>query len=558
MHGATSQSHVRRLTRPLARKQDDGGFTLIELLVVITIIPLIAGALGLGLVTAFSLQSGVSARLGDSSDAQVVAASFTKDVQSASSLTTDSTISSPSSPLPFCGSGTLLLGLEWGSTTEVAAYVEQLQSGTTYSLVRNDCANGPWTTPTSSTTLSYDLLPPCPEPGSCQQAPVAYDGSTVIVTSGGLVSTIGMTALQFPITEPKSSYVYHLSATPAGGSSTPQTNLGGPTSGDASCGFALPGTGQYASTMCFIGFLQSQIQAAFPNSNQTCTNTDPGQQGTDVYADIPGGYLMSFCLTVKPGAGESQSATNPAVIAVSTPVGGGSCDQQKPQPCDGGHISNGQGFLGNDNQVEGTATPFYAGIGCPDSTPTVVSNVVTSSCIDPAIFQTTNGGLDTVTLSNIEVDDPEGDLATGYEIITVDAETIDPGGYIKWASSLPASKPYPFNLVPNFSYSDLGNACNNVPAADTGAGNSTGWSIDNGDTTVQIGGTNYPGLLTGLGTASVECSSNWQTSSPYLRTGTAMLGITPPTVNGGAAPVTMTATLQGEGYNAVAFGLLLP
>ena len=124
----------------------------------------------------------------------------------------------------------------------------------------------------------------------------------------------------------------------------------------------------------------------------------------------------------------------------------------EPQPCDGGHISNGQGFLGNDNQVNGTATPFYAGIGCPDSTPTVVSNVVTSSCIDPAIFQTTNGGLDTVTLSNIEVDDPEGDLATGYEVITADAETIDPGGYIKWTSSLPASQPLPFNLVPNFSY----------------------------------------------------------------------------------------------------------
>jgi hypothetical protein len=123
---------------------------------------------------------------------------------------------------------------------------------------------------------------------------------------------------------------------------------------------------------------------------------------------------------------------------------------------------------------------------------------------------------------------------------------------------LPAAHPLPFNLVPNFSSSDLGNACNEVPAGDTGAGNTTGWSIDNGDTTVQIGGTNYPGGLTGLGTASVECQSNWQTQQPYLRTGTAMLGITPPTMNGGAAPVTMTAQLKGEGYNAVAFGLLLP
>ena len=306
MHGATSQSHVRRLTRPLARKQDDGGFTLIELLIVITIIPLIAGALGSGLVTVFSLQSGVSARLGDSSDAQVVAASFTKDVQSASSLTTDSTISSPLSvtiddPGPNCW------GWSGAATSEVASYVEQLQSGTTLLPGAKRLCN-------RSFDDAYQFDNAFLRPSSAlsasrvhaRQAPVAYDGSTVIVTSGGLVSTIGMTALQFPITEPKSSYVYHLSATPAGGSSTPQTNLGGPNSGDASCGFALAGTGQLPQTMCFIGFHHSQIQAACPKSSKTCTNTDPGQQGTDVYADIPGGYLMSFCLTVKPGAGESQ------------------------------------------------------------------------------------------------------------------------------------------------------------------------------------------------------------------------------------------------------------
>ena len=267
--------------------------------------------------------------------------------------------------------------------------------------------------------------------------------------------------------------------------------------------------------------------------------------------DVPGGYVMSFCLTT----------SDSSLIAASTPVGGGSCAKQTP-PCDGGHISNGQGFLGNDNQVNGVATPFYAAIGCPVSTPALVSNVVSSSCIDPAIFQTNNGGNDTVTLSDIVVTDPDGNVATGYEVITADAETIDPGGYIKWTSGLPAAHPLPFNLVPNFQSSDLGNACNNVPTTDNS--NSTGWSIDNGDSTVQIGGTNYSGDLTGLGTASVECTSSWQTqpnANPalsLLRTGTAMLGITPPTVNGGAEPVTMKAQLQGEGYNAVAFGLLLP
>ncbi len=174
--------------------------------------------------------------------------------------------------------------------------------------------------------------------------------------------------------------------------------------------------------------------------------------------DVPGGYVMSFCLTA------SDSSSHRGVDA------GWRRDhaaQQSP-PCDGGHISNGQGFLGNDNQVNGVATPFYAAIGCPVSTPALVSNVVSSSCIDPAIFQTNNGGNDTVTLSDIVVTDPDGNVATGYEVITADAETIDPGGYIMWTSGLPAAHPLPFNLVPNFSSSDLGNACNEVPSGDTG------------------------------------------------------------------------------------------
>ena len=75
-----------------------------------------------------------------------------------------------------------------------------------------------------------------------QSAPIAYDGSTVVTTSSGLVSSIGITDVQFSIAEPKSSYTYQLSATPAAGASTSQTNLGNPTTG-SSCGFALPGTG---------------------------------------------------------------------------------------------------------------------------------------------------------------------------------------------------------------------------------------------------------------------------------------------------------------------------
>jgi hypothetical protein len=349
--------------------------------------------------------------------------------------------------------------------------------------------------------------------------------------------------------------VYNLAATPAEGTSTQISYLGKPSTG-SSCGFALAGTGDYASQLCFVGFdTKNDIEAAYPSAGNTCALTDPGQQGVDMSVAVPGGDTMSFCLTVVPGAGDNLggSPTAPPVVAVPTPVGGGTCGAS----CDFDR-SNGEGFLGNDDVVGGVATPFYAAIGCPNSTPALTpSDVVTSSCIDPAIFQTANGGNDTVTLSNIQVIDPEGNAATEYSIVTADAETVDPNGSLQWTSSLPASKPLPFTLLPNFSGSDLGNACNDVPPGDTGQ---AGWSIDDGDSAVISNGTVYPGDLTGLNTAIVKCTSNWQTvtAQNLVRTGTAMLEISPPTVNGGAEPVTISVQLVGEGFNAVAFGLLLP
>ena len=160
-----------------ARRKDVRGFTLIELLIVVTIVPIIIGALAGGLLEVFSLQSGTSNRLADSADAQVIASTFTKDVQSALAISTN-----PSNKFQ-CGTGTQLLELEWGNSQEIVAYSE-VQSGTTYSLVRDYCSSGPSQTPSSSNVLTYDLAPPCPIADSVatcntlnlQPAPVAYAG----------------------------------------------------------------------------------------------------------------------------------------------------------------------------------------------------------------------------------------------------------------------------------------------------------------------------------------------------------------------------------------------
>ena len=68
----------------------DEGFTLIELLIVVTVMPLVVGALAVGILSVFNLNSSVTNRLTDSNDEQVLAANYQNDVQSAALITTAS------------------------------------------------------------------------------------------------------------------------------------------------------------------------------------------------------------------------------------------------------------------------------------------------------------------------------------------------------------------------------------------------------------------------------------------------------------------------------------
>lgn len=131
----------------------------------------------------------------------------------------------------------------------------------------------------------------------------------------------------------------------------------------------------------------------------------------------------------------------------------------------------------------------------------------------PSLYEDAEGSRASVTITNIQLLDAGGNKATGWELVTGDAESTDQGESMTWTSD------QLLNLLWNSPTSAIGNAC---------------W-------------TTGPGAgLTGVGTSSVTCSSS-QSSD---KTGTVMLEA--------AAPTTLTVQLNGTGLEAMFLGVLLP
>jgi len=477
------------------RRRGERGFTLVELLIVIGILPLIMGTLAIGLVAVFKLQGSVALRLGNASDTQVSTAVLNADVTSAQLVTTNPIPTLPTgaggTTLP-CGSGTQVLGLSWDSTNTLVSYdyVPASVAGQV-NLVREECVAGATTTQ----TLAYNVLTAAPTGLSvtCSTSvPTCASGAGSITNSW--IAATSVSAFSYVITEhsPTSgtNYSFTLNAAPETSNSTVAASLGSPAT-TTSCNFALPGTGTYASKLCFMNFQLLSIPANLAAAQSPA--------GLNVVQSVPGGYSLSFNVQIQ-GA---------PVIPATLPTWTGA-------------------FMGND--INGT--PFYTGVGCPTSTATITNGFGTTSCTDPALYQNTQSTLPTVvTFTKISLTAPGGVGATGYEVVGVDAETTDPSEYIQFQSNLN------FSLLPNTPTSSMGNACNLATYTNTAAGGITPQSF-----------------LTGTPTKSVNCTSTFQSSSTSKRTGTLMVGVTPPT-NG---TTTLQATFKGAGLEGVAFGILVP
>jgi len=479
----------------------DQGFTIIELVVVVAILPLVMGALALGLVAVFKLQGNVALQLGNAGDTQASTAVLNADVTSAQFVTTNPVPTTPSGtspPLP-CGSGTQALGLSWNSTNTLVSYdyVPTSAGNGDVNLVRTECDAG--ATPTTQ-ILAYHVLTALPTTlaVTCSAtAPTCTTGTSAIARSW--IAATSVAAFAYTIAEKSANaavpYTFTLNAAPETSNSTPAVSLGAPGT-VTNCNFALPGTGTYASQLCFMNFALLNTPSNLAAARSAA--------GLNIVEAVPGGYSLSFNVQIQ-GA---------SVVPAGFPTWTGA-------------------FLGNN--VNGGA--FYTGVGCPSNTPTttLISGVVqgTPSCQTyPTLYQNSQSTQPTVvTFTNISLTAPGNVLATGYEVVAADGETTDPNEYIQFQSNLN------FRLLPNTPTSVMGNACNTASYTTTSAGDLTPQSF-----------------LTGGKTKSVYCSSTFQSSGTYKRTGTLMVGVAPTP----GVPTTLQATFKGAGLEGVSFGVRVP
>ncbi|MGD0321932.1 MAG: prepilin-type N-terminal cleavage/methylation domain-containing protein [Acidimicrobiales bacterium] len=185
-----------------ARAHGEEGFTLIELMIVLVILPLVIGGVSIAIITSLKDSNGVSGKVSDSSSTQITSASYVRDVQSAASITTTASASSP----PPCGSGTVfVLGLSWAGTVgnTVVSYWEGPTSG---DLVRIACTNGS-PTPTGTDIVAHGLSP------SSVTAAITPPGEA-IKAAAGWTATAGISSVILGALESASAFNFDLLASP--------------------------------------------------------------------------------------------------------------------------------------------------------------------------------------------------------------------------------------------------------------------------------------------------------------------------------------------------------
>ena len=437
----------RAATEP-GRARTEGGFTLIELVIATAIMPLVFGAIAVGLIAVFSSQTTVSAGLTDQTDAQVVSANFQIDVQSAAQITTFASSTGPAPCVPAGSSQTQVMGLVLGNLSQITYAIAPVTNTNTYDLFRNVCTRG---TLTESHVVARDMpslaVQPQPVTVTC------LTGAAACATTGGTPAyatgwqpTQGVTGVTFMVTEPGSNYKYTLTAVPA--ASVSSTQLAPVVTPSSNCGFALPTTGTYASSLCFVDFTNWNTQTGATGSGLTCTGGIP--MSTNV-ANTP--FILTFCISVSAVDNHNNSLTG----ATSA---GAACG-----------VAARSGY----NDITAVPLPTYS---CPPGSEAFLGNngFYTGVPGSPALYTVVQGSTATVKITQIKLQTAGGVPATNWELVTGDAESTDNGESITWTSD------QNLQLLNNSTNSPVGNDCSSAPP---------GYNAT---------------YLTGLGTKTVQCS----------------------------------------------------
>jgi prepilin-type N-terminal cleavage/methylation domain-containing protein len=508
---------------------DSAGFTLIELVVVVAILPLVVGGIAVALISVFSLQTSVSNRVSDSNDALVASTVFNRDVQSSQMVTTDANPADPA--VPACGAATQhqVLGLEWGFNAgntalgpnggyqTVVSYVSQLVPDSqsrvpVYALVRQVCSSGPATTGFTTQQLSGDIGTLTPQ--------VTFSPASALASSAtAWITTVGLTAINLHVTEPgadfasaggssqdaSDNYSFSLVGLP-GAATSSGTALDPNSNPTGQCSFASPGTGTYANQLCFVDFTNyptAKVNPTYCTTTPTAVEMSIAITGT---ADT-----LKFCLSY---SGTTTIAPN----AIPTYYAAGSSEA----------------FLGNNG--------FYTGVSG-----------------EPALYSA-GGGYSYMYFTNVQLFDSSGNPASGWTLVTGDAESTDPSEWMSFASNLS------WSVLPNNGASDLwGNACYtslNPTHNNSGAFNWTS-ATPPSSSNVPDPGSTLPSTSNAT-TLSVNTNNNYSTGTSTIlcesntslnHTGTMMLQAQEP--SGSTAAQTLTVSMKGTGREAMFLAVLL-
>ena len=367
--------------------RSESGFTLVELLVVLIILPLIVGALSLGIITVFSQQAKITGRLSGSMDLQTMNATFVRDVERATFVTNSS---SPQS----CGTtGTQLLGLAWnpyqvnGSTLYLTSvsYVEVPNTGGatkgfSAQLERLYCTNGITSVPSSTLVVSSDVsTATVPATGQTPQGPPiicqnSVSSGTCSASPAFSGSAAQVAEVDFPVQVPLSSQSFDLVAAPrqgAGGNLATITNFFTPiVLTSPSCGTVL--------TVNNNGYLYINVNGGTGNGVLTvespCANSVPnsgstGQGNICVSAILSGaeplGTFTNPSNTQCPGPKTppwyySNNFTDPysALQVPPDPVSTGTCTvKSNKYTCSAGSYSTLSSTVASGSSKNGTFAP---------------------------------------------------------------------------------------------------------------------------------------------------------------------------------------------------------